>query len=162
MNVPLGLIEHYSMTRGRVENVIRRRMNEVVVCYEDVKKAVKRMKVGKQPGMDGIKPEVYKWMLDSEMCMNEMCRFFNSILGRGESVNEWSVSKTCMIPKVNKPSVKDLRPIALLNVEYKIFMSVMKEKLVEHVRVNGQMNELQIGFTSGRRIEDYFFLCLGM
>ena len=118
------------------------------------------MKVGKQPGMDGMKPEVYKWMLESEICMNEMCRYFNSILNSGEPGNEWNVSRTSMIPKVNKPSVKELRPIALLNVEYKIFMSVMKEKLIEHARMNGLMNELQIGFTSGRRIEDNLFMLM--
>ena len=90
--------------------------------------------------------------------MNEMCKYFNGILESGEPVNEWSVLKTCMIPKVPKPTVKQLRPIALLNVDYKIFMSVMKEKLIEHARVNDLMNELQIGFTSGRRIDDNLFM----
>ena len=73
VEVPWNLLEHYSMTRGRVEDVIRRKMDEVVVSSVDVRKVLKRMKVGKQPGVDGIKPEVYKWMLESEICINEMC-----------------------------------------------------------------------------------------
>ena len=49
VNVPWNLIEHYSMTRGRVDDIVSRRMDLVVVCSEDDKKALKRMKVGKQP-----------------------------------------------------------------------------------------------------------------
>lgn len=79
-------------------------------------------------------------MLENEICINEICRYFNSVLDNGKPVKNWNVSNTCMIPKVNKPSVRELRPIALLNVEYKIFMSVMKEKLVEHARANGLMH----------------------
>ena len=157
-NIPTDLVEHYSMTRGRVEDIIRRRMDGIVVNKEEVKKAVRRMKSGKQPGIDGIKAEVYKWMLESEVCVNAMCKYYNDVLEKGEPVKEWSVSKTCMIPKVNKPKVKDLRPIALLNVEYKIFMRMMKEKLIEHLKGNGLVNDLQIGFTSGRRTEDNIFM----
>lgn len=59
VNIPLNLIEHYSMTRGTVEEVIKGKMNKVVVNKQDVRKALKKMKVGKQPGIDGIKSEVY-------------------------------------------------------------------------------------------------------
>ena len=44
-----------------------------------------------------------------------------------------SFQKTVMIPKTGKPTAKDHRPIALINVGYKIFMGLVKSKLVEHL-----------------------------
>ena len=56
----------YEMTRGKAEGLVERRMKEVVVSANDVRNVLKKVKRGKQPGPDEIKPEVYKWMLSSE------------------------------------------------------------------------------------------------
>lgn len=63
-----------------------------------------------------------------------------------------------MLPKVNKPQAKQHRPIALTNVGYKIFMSFIKDKIINHLRNNKLIEELQAGFTPGRRIEDNLFI----
>ena len=59
-----------------------------------------------------------------------------------------------MIPKKTQPTCKDLRPIALTNTAYKIYMALCKEKLTEHLMRNDQFNKFQSGFTRGRRLED--------
>ena len=41
-----------------------------------------------------------------------------------------------MIPKKIKPTAKEHRPIALTNVGYKIFIGLVKSKLVEHAERN--------------------------
>ena len=40
----------------------------------------------------------------------------------------WKRSTTAMIPKVAKPRIHELRPIALTNIGYKLMMSVRTEK----------------------------------
>ena len=37
-----------------------------------------------------------------------------------------------MIPKIKKPQMKDLRPIALINIPYKICAGILKEKIETH------------------------------
>ena len=54
-----------------------------------------------------------------------------------------------MIPKTKKHEPKDHRPIALTNVGYKIFMSLVKDTIVEHIRQAEEQNEFQSGFTGG-------------
>ena len=40
----------------------------------------------------------------------------------------WNTSKTVLVQK-KKPTVKDLRPVALTNATYKLFMGIVKTKL---------------------------------
>ena len=91
-------------------------------------------------------------------CEGKMVEYFESIITNGREPRDWGVSRTVRIPKVSKARVNELRPIALLNVECKLFMSVKKGKMVEPLRMNGLINELQIGFTGGRCIEDNLFM----
>ena len=57
-----------------------------------------------------------------------------------------------------KPTAKDHRPIALTNVGYKIFMGLVKSKLVEHLERNRLISDYQAGFTGGRRLEENLFI----
>ena len=68
-------------------------------------------------------------------------------------------SRTVMIPKAKKPEAREHRPIALTNVGYKIFMGLIKDKIVEYLRRRSdQENEYQSGFTGGRRLEENLFM----
>ena len=63
-----------------------------------------------------------------------------------------------MIPKTAKPTVKDLRPIALTNAGYKLMMAVVRNSIEEHVRINELGKDTQAGFTEGSRIENNLFV----
>ena len=65
-----------------------------------LKKALNKLKNGKQGGPDGMKPEIYKWLLGSELCMEKLIEDFNWILQNGTPPDDWKRSKTVMIPKV--------------------------------------------------------------
>ena len=63
-------------------------MTQVVVSANDVRNVLKKVKTGKQPGPDGIKPEVYKWLsgccdLSSERCVGKMVEYFEWIIRNG-------------------------------------------------------------------------------
>ena len=63
-----------------------------------------------------------------------------------------------MVAKTRKPTVKDLRPIALTNVGYKLMMAVIRNSIEEHARINGLGKDTQTGFTEGSRIENNLFV----
>ena len=56
--------------------------------------------------------------------------------------------------KKNKTTVKDLRPIALTNATYKLFIGILKTKIEHHIRYLKEESEVQAGFTKNRRISD--------
>ena len=45
-------------------------------------------------------------------------------------IKSWEKSNTRLISKVNKPTAKQLRPIALTDVSYKLFMTIIKINLM--------------------------------
>ena len=59
-----------------------------------------------------------------------------------------------MMPKRNKTTKDQLRPIALTDNSNKFFMGLTKDKIEEHLLRNDQLNKMQAGFTLKRRIED--------
>lgn len=60
-----------------------------------------------------------------------------------------------MLPKTQKPTAREHRPIALTNIGCKIFMNIVKEKILEHIAQNdNEYGDFQEGFTQGRRLEE--------
>ena len=85
--------------------------------------------------------------------------FPSKILNKEDNMpNSWLQTKTVMLTKKKKPTVRDLRPIALTNANYKMFMGILKSKLEKHIRDIGQDSEVQAGFTKNRRIADNLFV----
>ena len=82
-----------------------------------------------------------------------MLKCFNNTMKGKIIPKNWNTSRTKMIKKERKPTVRDYRPIAITNVSYKIFMSFIREKIEEHIRNNNLIKENQVGFTGGGRIE---------
>ena len=53
---------------------------------------------------------------------------------------------------------KVCRPISLTNVGFKIFMGLVKSKLVEHLERRGLISNNQAGFAGGRTLEENLFI----
>ena len=81
-------------------------------------------------------------------------RTFKKILDEGTIPENWKTSNTILIPKQNKPTIQDFRPLALTNIVYKLYMSIIKERIEKHLRENNMNKEEQAGFTTGRQVED--------
>ena len=83
----------------------------------------------------------------------------NKIMRQEEmSPNSWALSKTVMIPKKKKPTIRDLRPIALTNSTYKLFMGILKTKEEHYIRQIQQESEVQAGFAKNRRLADNLYI----
>ena len=125
---------------------------------EEIQNILGALKLNKATGPDGMKADFYKWMKNERGFVRAIGRAWEQMLERGKVPESWKTSNTVMIPKNNKPTAKDHRLIALLNVGYKIFMAAAKKKITEHLEINNLGEELQAGFTEGRRIEENLFL----
>ena len=157
LKFPKAMKDHID-TIGKIENKIEK-MEKPKLTTQELEKILKKMKNKKSAGPDGLKPELYKALLKSKICLSTLTECFNKILGRDEDLpEEWKVSKTVMLPKVKKPQAKELRPIALTNVSYKVFMTFVKNILEKHIERNGLTNEAQSGFTDKGRVENNIFI----
>ena len=153
INVPNELAEHYSAA-FRIERKPINTMKEFKFSEDEVNKQIKRLKNNKAPGPDSIKNELYKAAVDNKICLKILTEAINNENNKKEKPKSWSNSKTVMIPKEKKPNARQLRPVALTDASYKLFMNLYKGKIEEHLENNCLLNELQIGFTKRRRIED--------
>ena len=133
-------------------------MKKFHIEREEVVRVIKTLKNGNVPGEDGLKAEIFKGMLNSPKLIETMKHCFNEIVNTGKIPISWKTSITKMIPKKTKPTASDLRPIAITNVVYKIFMAIIRDKIEDHLKRNHLTKENQNGFTRGARIEDNIFI----
>ena len=150
--IPTVLREHFDMAGTLMEEILN--MDDLIIRSENVKNVIKNMKNKKCPGPDKMKVEIYKEIIKDEFVLEIMTIFFNQILEDRDIPRSWTKSITKMIPKISKPTARDLRPIALTDCTYKIFMSVLKESIENHIYVQNLQKDQQNGFTRGRRLED--------
>ena len=83
-----------------------------------------------------LKPELYKEIGKSTFCTEVMANLYDNQFYSEEVPESWKESKTKLIAKKKKPTVKDFRPIALTNISYKLFMSLIKNQIEEHLTEN--------------------------
>ena len=159
LRIPQDIAEHMDVLKIQYRgDEIKYRMEITKIEQQEIIQSLKKLKNGKQPGPDRMKAEIYRWMIDSEICLRTLGKCFNGVLYWGTPPEYWKKSRTIMIPKTKKPKVAEFRPIALTNVEYKIFMNIVKEKIVQRLSENNEINCMQMGFTRGRRLEDNLFM----
>ena len=160
ISFPINLLEHYDCV-FRIDpqqTKIIKPMKNPLITVEEVERQIKRMRTNKAPGPDGIKAELYKVMLENRELVSILTISLNGILEETHIPDDWRVSNTVLIQKKRKPTVYDLRPLALTNTSYKIMMGIIKDKINEHLKVNDLFSELQAGSTPGRRTSDNLLL----
>ena len=158
--VPRCLREHIDCAvKISEDSSINETMKKPSITVKELEDALTNVKNNKAPGPDGIKSELLKILTTSETCKLTLLKCYNDILNGSIKIpNGWKQSTTNMIPKVRKPMVSDLRPIALINATYKLFMAIVKNKIEQHIEDISEMDNLQAGFTKERRIEDNLFI----
>ena len=116
----------------------------------EVEKAIKQMKNNKTPGQDGIPIDFYK------VFWNHLKQPFLRMIEEVYEQRQLHVSARKgilnLIPKPNKDSriIKNLRPITLLNTDYKIIEKVIANKMIP--ALEQIISKDQRGFMKERRI----------
>lgn len=120
------------------------------ITYHEAAEALKAMPNGRSPGLSGFTVEFYKFFfVDVGMFL---VRSINEGFEKGElSTTQKQGIITC-IPKEGKPKqfIKNLRPISLLNVSYKIASACLARRIQQ--ALPGIIHESQKGFMKGRYI----------
>jgi hypothetical protein len=122
---------------------------------EEVKTALLSISDLKAPGPDDMPSVFYKnfWDIVSDKVVQEVL----VVLNGGPMPDGWNDTTIVLIPKVNKPiQVKDLRPISLCNVLYKLVSKVLANRL-KHI-LPEVISPTQSAFVPGRLITDNILL----
>ncbi|KAJ0009052.1 hypothetical protein NQD34_016467 [Periophthalmus magnuspinnatus] len=106
--------------------------NEMLVkpiTIKEVNLAITKLKSGKSPGSDGYTGEWYKCLRANLTPL--LLRTFNWVLQTGEIPPSWCEAIISLIPKENKDKQEcgNYRPISVLNVDYKLFTSILARRL---------------------------------
>ena len=113
---------------------------------------LKRKKATSKPGPNKIPYKVYK---KCPVLARFLRRILNAAFRSGQIPLCWRVNDGIMIPKVEAPvssAIGDFRQIALLNVEGKLFWSLVADRLYNYLVVNNGFVSAAIQKGSMRRV----------
>lgn len=122
------------------------------ITEEEVIRAITRMKKNKAPGPDGYPVEFYQ--LFQATLSPVMTKTFNSIMTTGEIPPSWRSSMLIPILKPGKEATacSSYRPIALINVDAKIFTTILSNRLQKIISC--YVKQDQTGFIPARSMSD--------
>lgn len=122
------------------------------IVEEEIVKAIKKSKTGKSPGTDGFTYEFFKAF--QNVLIPILNRVFNDILETGLWPKTWGTTMISVIHKEGKDpaNCSSYRPISLLNVDQKLFTTIMANRLTD--LLPGLINLDQTGFVKDRLLGD--------
>lgn len=117
------------------------------IVKTDILKAIQKGKNGRSPGSDGFTYEFYKELRYLVCPMG----VFSEILQTGNGPDTWNWAIITVIPKEGKEPTEcsSYRPISLLNVDKKLFTSIIAKRLSYILR--NTINLDQTGFVKDRK-----------
>lgn len=171
----LGLISNYyndlftSSAGNRMDEMllsvhgkVSPEMNHVLLepyTVQEIKGALDAIGDLKAPGADGMISLFYKkhWGIVGDDVVKEVMNFLNG----GDMPSSWNDTIMVLIPKTQKPErLKDLRPISLCNVIYKIVSKVLSNRL--KLILPDIISPNQSAFVPGRLITDNILMAYGL
>ena len=117
------------------------------ITLHEIEQAIKTLKTGKSPGIDGIPPEFYK---NIAIIVPYLLTLFTAVLDSGVSPESWNVG--LIIPLYKKGDTHDTnsyRGKSLLNIMGKIIMSILECRIRDWLDINDTLDESQAGFCKG-------------
>ena len=130
-----------------------------VIEKETMNEKLENLKNKKASGPNLLKPELYKELGNSEFCSKTIARVYENQMHSKKIPKSWKGTKTKVIKKIKKPTVKDFRPIALADISYKILMSIVKDQIEDHIENKITLESIikQVSRKEGERKTIYLF-----
>ena len=122
-----------------IEGLVRpppptKKFNDKPPTLDEVQKVVKKARAKSSPGPNGIPYLLYKKCPNVLMWLHQLIK---SAWRNSRISDQWMTAEGVYIPKEqNSSDINQFRPISLLNVEGKIFFSVMASRLTKYLKEN--------------------------
>ena len=124
-------------------------LNNIVINPSIVKKKLDSLKINKSPGPDKLHPRLLKEL--SEVLSYPLSLIFKKSVDTGKIPCEWKYANiTALYKKGDKKYAGNYRPVSLTSVVCKVLESIIRENIVEHMKLNKLFSDKQFGFISGR------------
>lgn len=117
------------------------------VQLTEIARAINSLKLNKSPGNDRLTVKFYRKFQDQLVAVLQ--QLFSECILLNTVPSSWLEARITVIPKPDKELSlpQDYRPISLLNVDYKIFMTIMANRLNEII--GSYIHQDQAGFLGG-------------
>lgn len=122
------------------------------ITMDEINRAIGKSKTNKTPGSDGFIAEFFKKL--GEVLIPILHNTFNWVLQNGSTPPSWKEAVITVLPKPQKDRTycQNHRPVSILNVDYKLYTSILSDRLQSFVP--DLIDEDQAGFITGRQTQD--------
>ncbi|CAL8136950.1 unnamed protein product [Orchesella dallaii] len=126
------------------------------ISMAEIMGALKKLKLNKSPGLDGIRNEVLKSL--PTHWLEVVMQLFNRIQANECFPEEMTDIEVVMLYKKGDPAnPRNYRGISLINTILKLFSSIMLARLEKWAESSGVIPESQAGFRKKRGCADHIF-----
>jgi hypothetical protein len=124
-------------------------LSQIFVTVQDVKRKIINLRREAASGPDGIGPAILMEMKD-ELAPVLAC-IFNKSLRTGVVPNDWrEANVTPIFKKGKRTAPENYRPVSLTSVSCKLLESVVKDKVMAHLKKHKLIRSSKHGFLPGR------------
>ena len=128
------------------------------LTLSEIEKAISKLKNGKSVGIENIANEILK----TGKLNNILLKLFSKCFETGLIPDQWNMSIINPIPKPGKDCriPKNTRPISLVSTVYKVFSSVLNNRLKQYIESNNILSDEQNGFRNMRSCIDHLYVLI--
>jgi hypothetical protein len=124
-------------------------MEELIITREMVTKILRKLKIEKSPGPDGLHPRFLKELADQ--LSYPITIIYQTSMRDMELPEEWKQGKiSAIFKKGNRKSAKNYRPVSLTSIVCKSLEHIVREHIMKYMAKNKLFSENQYGFMPGR------------
>ena len=125
------------------------RLTNVVFTRNKIREKIKGLKANSAPGPDGISVKLLQTA--REELLEPLLKLFESSLSSGIVPSTWKHAVvTPIFKKGTKGEAGNYRPVSLTSIPCKIFESILKDSIMDHLLNNNLIKSSQHGFMPGR------------
>ena len=124
---------------------------------EELKKILNCLPTRKSPGKDGVRYEDLKTLCFEKL--KTLLDIFNTCFLNKKIPSAWKIANVILIPKPGRDhsQIENWRPISLLSSVYKVFMMLIKERLMPPLIATGRYCSNQKGAMPGQGLLEHAF-----
>ena len=140
-------------TQARSRHLPKREFKQwlahITVSKENIKKRLMQLKISKAPGPDQLHPRLLKELSEEISLPLEI--IFNQSLKQWCLPKIWKVGEiSAIFKKGNRRVAGNYRPVSLTSIICKTLESIVREKIIQHMRDNNLFGKHQYGFIDRR------------